>query len=171
MTATDGVAVREARAGDLEAMVALLDVLFSAEPEFVPDRAAQLRGLTQILADPAIGTLLIAERRGAVVGMVNLLYTVSTALGAPAALLEDVVVRAEERGRGVGGALLNAAVETARRRGCARITLHADAGNVAAQRFYRRAGFEASAMLPMRLHLRAERGGDLASVREPAAPG
>ena len=92
----------------------------------------------------------------AVVGMVSLLFMSSTALGGRAAVLEDMVVRPNARGRGAGSRLLHAAVEFAQLAGCRRITLLTDADNVAAQQFYSRHGFKRSAMIPMRLVLNGE---------------
>lgn len=153
MNDTASLVVTPATAQDLPAMCALLTALFAQEAEFAPDAAAQTRGLAAILAHPETGTLLVARRDGQVVGMVNLLYTVSTALGAPVALLEDMVVHAGARGDGVGARLLDAAIAAARGRGCRRITLLTDDANVAAQRFYARRGFVRSPMVPLRLAL------------------
>ena len=83
----------------------------------------------------------------------SLLYTVSTALGARVALLEDMVVAPDARGAGVGSALLAHAISFARKQGCRRITLLTDGANDAAQRFYARQGFGPSSMVPMRLAL------------------
>lgn len=144
---------REAIAADIPTMIRLLGYLFAQEAEFVPGKAAQRRGLEMILADPDASTLLVAEEAGQVIGMVSLLYTVSTALGARVALLEDMVVAPEVRNTGVGRELLEAAIARARADGCRRITLLTDGANTEAQRFYERAGFSASEMLPMRLML------------------
>jgi GNAT superfamily N-acetyltransferase len=86
--------------------------------------------------------------------MANLLYTVSTALGGKVGLLEDMVVRPEFRGQGVGLALLSAAIEYAQQVGCLRLTLLTDVDNLSAQQFYQRAGFAQSSMVPMRLSLK-----------------
>ncbi len=142
--------VTPATAADLPALCELLDLLFTQEAEFIPDRDAQTRGLRAILDDPSLGTLLVARDEDVLLGMVNLLWTVSTALGARVALLEDLVVAPEARGSGLGGELLEAAVCHARERGCRRITLLTDADNFRAQLFYRRHGFVASPMLPFR---------------------
>lgn len=144
---------REAIAADIPVMTRLLGHLFAQEAEFMPDEAAQRRGLEMILADPDSGSLLVAEEAGQVIGMVSLLYTVSTALGARVAILEDMVVAPEARNGGFGRALLDAAIARARADGCRRITLLTDGANTDAQRFYERAGFSASEMLPMRLML------------------
>lgn len=146
-------AVREATAANIPAMIGLLGHLFAQEAEFAPDEAAQRRGLEMIMSNPGAGCLLVAEDGGQVIGMVGLLYTVSTALGARVALLEDMVVAPEARNSGAGRALLDAAIARAKADGCRRITLLTDDDNEAAQRFYKRAGFSASDMLPMRLML------------------
>jgi len=90
--------------------------------------------------------------------MVNVLFTVSTALGTRVALLEDVIVDPTRRGQGLGGRLVDAAIAFAREAGCRRITLMTDADNADAQRFYRRHGFEASTMLTMRRGIEAAAG-------------
>jgi GNAT superfamily N-acetyltransferase len=145
--------VERAAAADIPALAELLATLFAQEAEFTPDAAAHRRGLANIVGQPEIGTILVAREHGAVVGMVNLLFTMSTALGARVALLEDMVVAPAARGRGIGGALLAQAIAHARAQGCKRITLLTDGVNEAAQRFYARHGFTASGMLPMRLAL------------------
>ncbi|MBV2134337.1 GNAT family N-acetyltransferase [Pseudomonas sp. MAP12] len=135
---------------DIPALCQLLDQLLAQEAEFTPDRAAQQRGLAAIIADPAVGEILVAVEDARIVAMVNLLYTISTALGARVALLEDMVVDAATRGAGVGSALLERAIAHAREIGCRRLTLLTDADNLAAQRFYGRQGFTHSAMRPLR---------------------
>ena len=145
--------VRLATLDDVPGLSGLLSVLFTQEAEFRPDPDAQASGLSLILGDPALGAILVAREQERLLGMVNLLYTVSTALGRRVALLEDMVVAPGARGRGIGHQLLTSAIAHARAAGSARITLLTDTDNVDAQRFYRRHGFAASPMLPMRLAL------------------
>lgn len=147
--------IARATAEDLEDLASLLTILFSQEAEFVPDRAAQLRGLERIVMNPEVGVILVARNAGRAVGMVNLLFTISTALGERVAILEDMVVTPEGRGGGLGSRLLEAAIGLAKAEGCRRITLLTDGSNVAAQRFYARQGFVLSDMVPMRLPLMA----------------
>ncbi len=138
---------------DVPVLCHLLDMLFTQEAEFQPDRVTQERGLASIIRDPQVGHILVARQGGEIIGMVNLLYTVSTALGGRVALLEDMVVVPETRGQGVGTQLLKQAIAFAKANGCLRITLLTDADNHVAQAFYRKQGFVASSMLPMRLML------------------
>ncbi|NJM11671.1 MAG: GNAT family N-acetyltransferase [Synechococcaceae cyanobacterium SM1_2_3] len=145
--------IEKATSADIPALSELLSALFSQEEEFTPNPEAQSKGLAQIINHPDAGAVLLARKGGQVVGMVNLLFTVSTALGERVALLEDMVVSSQERGVGVGTQLLVEAIAFARSHGCRRITLLTDRTNGAAQRFYGKQGFVASSMIPMRLAL------------------
>lgn len=146
--------ITPANASDIPALCALLDLLFSQEADFKPDHAAQTRGLTRIISSPEVGLIVVARQDGRVVAMVNLLYTISTALGDRVALLEDMVVCPNARGCGVGSRLLEQAIAFARLNGCKRITLLTDRANASAQHFYQKHGFGFSAMIPLRLSLR-----------------
>jgi len=143
----------EATPSDIPELCELLAVLFSQEAEFVPNREAQCKGLDLIIGNPQAGHILVARENGRVAAMVNLLYTVSTALGARVALLEDLVVLPDIRGSGIGSRLLEYAIEFARIHGCKRITLLTDQDNEPAQRFYQRHGFTVSPMIPFRLSI------------------
>lgn len=145
--------VEKATLADIVVLSDLLSVLFSQEAEFTPDSKAQQKGLARIINDPEIGTVLVAREGNQVVGMVNILFTVSTALGERVALLEDMVVFPEGRGSGVGTKLLYEAISSVRGQGCKRITLLTDRSNESAQRFYTKQGFAVSEMVPMRLSL------------------
>lgn len=145
--------IERADAGDIPALCGLLALLFSQEAEFKPDTGLQALGLEEIINNPERGQILTVRDRGRLTGMVNLLFTVSTALGGKVALLEDMVVLPEYRGTGAGSALLQAAVELAKTAGCRRITLLTDADNDGGQRFYQRHGFDFSSMKAMRLLL------------------
>jgi GNAT superfamily N-acetyltransferase len=150
--------VREARQADLEAMVELLGYLFKQEAEFAPAPAKQRRALSLILAQPSAGRLLVLTLGGKVLGMVSLLFTISTAEGGKCAWLEDLVVRPDQRGRGHGTRLLRAALDWARRQGITRITLLTDSDNAGARALYLRQGFSSSAMQPLRIHLTRKSG-------------
>jgi GNAT superfamily N-acetyltransferase len=145
--------IREAVRADIPQLCALLDELFAQESDFTPDARRQQRGLQLIVDNPDSGRIYCATQTGAVVGMVAILFTVSTAEGGRAAWLEDMVVHPDWRGRRIGGRLLNRALEEARASGCTRITLLTDGTNHNAMRFYSRAGFVRSAMAPFRLSL------------------
>ena len=145
--------VDKAQTADIPALVELLAALFAQEAEFAPDAEAQHRGLAAIIGNPDLGAILVLREGEGILGMVNLLYTVSTALGERVALLEDMVIAPQSRGKGYGSMLLSEALAFARKEGCKRITLLTDTNNLGAQRFYSKHGFQTSGMMPMRLFL------------------
>ncbi len=96
--------------------------------------------LTEIVASPAT-VLLMAEDEGRYVGSLTLvLFRIPTGMRA---WIEDVVVDESARGRGVGSALNVAAIERAQRVGARTVDLTSRPSREAANRLYRRLGFEA----------------------------
>ena len=145
--------ITPANTSDIPALCDLLGILFSQEADFNPNHEAQSRGLERIISSPETGLIVVARQDNQIIGMVNLLFTISTALGDRVALLEDMVVSPNARGSGVGSRLLEQAIQFARLNGCKRITLLTDSTNESAQRFYQKHGFGFSAMIPLRLSL------------------
>ena len=139
-----------AKEEDVDALSALLTLLFEQEAEFTPDAAKQHRGLSMIIGNPDVGEILTLKSDGQIIGMVSLLYTVSTALGARVAWLEDMIIHPQHRNSGAGTQLIQFAIDHARKNGCQRITLLTDHDNTAGQHFYSRNGFQLSSMTPMR---------------------
>jgi len=148
--------INQADLTDIPQLCILLDVLFSQEAEFKPNHELQARGLSKILNNEEIGVILVARDSDKVIGMVSILYTVSTALGERVGILEDFVVLPECRGKGVGSELISYALNFSKQKGCKRITLLTDDDNEDAHRFYLRFGFSRSPMVPFRLSLDTE---------------
>ena len=138
---------------DIPGLVELLNSLFEQEAEFEPNSETQSKALSKIILDPKIGIILIAKDDDKILGMVNLLFTESTALGSKVALLEDMVILSSSRGRGIGSQLIDYAISEAKKVGCKRITLLTDIENTKAQSFYQKKGFVKSKMTPYRLLL------------------
>lgn len=147
------IEIREAIPNDVLALCGLLEVLFSGEREFMPNVDVQKCALEMILSNPEVGKIFVCENDGEMIGMVSLLFTISTALGGKVAMLEDMVVAPLFQGKGFGKKLLAHAILEAKRLTCKRITLLSDTDNVKAHHFYEQFGFKYSPMLPMRLIL------------------
>ena len=89
--------------------------------------------------------LMVATSGAEVVGTLQLTFIPGLSRqGATRALIEAVRVRSDQRGSGLGGKLIEWAVETARSRGAAMVQLTTDASRVDAHRFYERLGFSAT---------------------------
>ena len=142
-----------AGSADLDAMADLLGELFTLEADFTPDRAKQLAALRWILDHPAHGRLFVLRDGDKVVGMANALISISTAEGGPVLILEDVILAANHRGGGHGRQLVEHVLGWAANEGMSRVTLLADKDNRAALDFYRRLGFEESALVVRRKKL------------------
>jgi ribosomal protein S18 acetylase RimI-like enzyme len=141
--------IRPAGSDDLPAMTRLLQELFTVETEFEVDAEKQRCGLQLLLEAPKAGVW-VAELHGRVVGMVTVQLAVSTAEGGLSGLLEDLVVSSAYRRRGLGKALLNAAVKWSREQGATRIQLLADGRNVPALIFYRKQDWKQTNMIALR---------------------
>lgn len=75
------------------------------------------------------------------VGLINCFEGFSTFAARPLLNIHDIVVRAERRAAGVGQALLRAAEDAARARGCCKLTLEVLSNNHRALASYARFGF------------------------------
>jgi len=95
--------------------------------------------LEAIVTNPQ-SVLFAAVADGVVVGSLTLaLYRIPTGVKA---WIEDVVVDESARGMGVGEALNRAAIDEAARRGAKNVSLTSRSSREAANRLYRRLGFE-----------------------------
>lgn len=150
----ENLRIEPATMDDLPELAELLFDLFSQEEDFVPDRERQMRGLRLIVEQPSRGRIFVLRSSNRIIGMINLLITISTAEGGFVLLLEDLVVHKDHRGQGYGAQLLNHAIDFAKKKDFLRITLLTDRPNKRSMRFYEKHGFVESGMVPMRLIFR-----------------
>ncbi len=100
------------------------------------------RNVALLIDDPLSDFLLVAEEKGGeAVGVVQLRYRLGVWRDGDDAWLEDVYVRGDAQGKGLGRALTEAAVEQARERGAKRIQLDVEEANATARAVYEKAGF------------------------------
>lgn len=145
--------VEPATLDDLPQLVELLGELFREEEDFQPDARKQELGLKLILEAPQRGRIFVLRTDHRILGMINLLFTISTAEGGMVVLMEDVVVHPQHRRQGFGSHLVEYAKDFAQKRGFKRITLLTDRISAKSQAFFAHHGFTMSSMVPMRLHL------------------
>ena len=142
--------LRKAKLDDIPDLCKLLNYLFEQEEEFKPNIEIQSEGLRKIITQSDVGVIVIAIDSSKLIGMVNILYTVSTALGSRVAILEDMVVSPKVRGKGVGSKLMSYSLDLAKKNSCKRITLLTDFDNDGAHKFYQQHGFIRSSMVAFR---------------------
>jgi len=146
------VRIELARKEHIEDMCDLLAQLFVIEKDFSPNREKQRKGLNLLLEDEK-SVVLIAKRNDKFIGMCTLQFLISTAEGGKVALLEDLVVDAKWRNKGIGSALLRAAEGYCKQHGISRITLLADKDNHNALNFYKKHQWQKANMVVLRRFL------------------
>lgn len=134
-----GLATRDATIEDAAAIAALMGELIASHDLPVPPQAQREAAVRRALADERV-TYIVATDDGALVGTVQALERFSTWANRPYGYLEDFVVAASWRSRGVGALLLEGLRRLAAERDWARIDLDTTAGSRQA-RFYEREGF------------------------------
>ena len=141
------VTVRDASRDDIPRIVALYrtDELTRKHSTAPPDDMAVEPGyyavFDAIAADPR-NRLLVAEHAGAVAGSFQLtLVPDMNPEGRDRAIIENVIVDAAVRARGIGSAMMRWAIEEARRRNCRQVALTSLNARTQAHRFYERLGF------------------------------
>ncbi len=161
---------------------------FSRENVIVAEHAGEVVGLASSLpahalrlAWPTVGRLMLRLR--GLLFLLRLLPTVfdlrgSTDTTPPEAYYLGILsVRADRRGRGIGGLLLAEVCRQAQAAGCDAVCLHAELDNDGARRFYARHGFAVTTEHPTP---RAARWGvagfaamrkDIAAMRKDVPPG
>src|SRR5258708_12971541 len=94
--------IESATLEDLPSLAQLLMDLFAQESDFRPDYNSQIRGLRLILEQPSRGRILVLRSAAQIIGMINLLFTISTAEGGFVILLEALIIHKDFRGQGFG---------------------------------------------------------------------
>lgn len=149
----NGVTIAPASEADIPELIDLLAVLFAIEQDFSPAPEKQRRGLAALLASPTGHIAIARDASSRAAGMATVQLVISTAEGAPSAWVEDVVVREDFRGQGLGRALLESVLEWARAQGAVRAQLLADLDNAPALAFYERIGWQPTRLGARRLML------------------
>ncbi|MEV4600979.1 GNAT family N-acetyltransferase [Amycolatopsis sp. NPDC049253] len=140
-----GITVRKARRDDVGAIVQMLvDDQLGATRDSTDDLEPYLRAFEAIDADPQ-QLLVVATSNDEPVATLQLTIIPGLARrGALRGQIEAVRVRSDHRSAGLGGDLVQWAIDECRRRGCALVQLTSDTSRTAAHRFYERLGFVAS---------------------------
>jgi GNAT superfamily N-acetyltransferase len=150
------IVVREATEADFEAVEGLWELLGEAQdshralPKAADADARFARAFRAALTDPQ-QTWLVAERGGSVVGMAFAHLERPSRMSDEAVLeLSRVVVTPDERGQGIGAALVARAEAFARECGASHLGVKVLVTNTAAAGFWARSGFEPNLLLSLR---------------------
>lgn len=142
--------IKKGKPKDIKGIIPLLEELFTQETEFVFEKSHHIKGLKKIMKNKKIGTIFVVKKK--VIACINVLYTISTALGGKVALLEDIIVSLAYQRKGIGTKLLRYVLVFLEKQKIKRITLLTDYDNIAAHQFYKKFSFVNSSMVVFRSH-------------------
>ena len=148
----ENISFRKAEIEDIPVLCELLWELFSQEVEFTPNKETQEKALKKIIEDN-IGDIFVAVKENKVIAMVNVLYTISTALGEKVAILEDMVVSQNYKNQKIGSSLIEFTLDYLKKNSFKRVTLLTDSDNFNAHNFYKKHEFTKSSMIVFRKSL------------------
>jgi GNAT superfamily N-acetyltransferase len=99
--------------------------------------------LAQILSDESLGRVWLIESGSETAGYLVLTFGFSLEFKGRDAFVDELFLRAEFRGRGLGKRALEVAAEACRESGARALHLEVERANAAAHELYRRSGFVA----------------------------
>ncbi len=140
------MSVRRARTEDLPAVVEAVAELLHELGGRSPSRPQMEAEVGALLDDESVGTLLVAEDDGSLVGVLGASWQRAIHVPGRYATIQDLWVHPEWRSRGVGAELVEALAAIAREQGVGRIEVGLPRESFAAiaktTAFYRGTGFE-----------------------------
>lgn len=136
----DDLAIRPAARAEVADVLALYQQA-DLDRETLPlDQAQAL--FDRIQSYPDYDLMVACTPEGGIVGTyLPLIMDKLGHLGAPAAVIDDVVVAPDRQGQGIGTAMMRDAVARARTRGCYKLMLSSNLSRERAHRFYEKLGF------------------------------
>ena len=112
--------IRRACATDEEQVFHLFSKLTSRQrtDQYRVDQETGHTVFRNIVENPSLGVILVAQEGDELLGVISLSYPVAIRCSGPYARIEEYIVDETNRGKGIGGLLLDAAIKEARNMGC-----------------------------------------------------
>lgn len=145
------ITCRRMTANDVPDAFDLLSIFLGEDEHYLAsskaygDRGTEgvMDALDLFLTRPELGFVWLAYDEKGVAGMCVICYAISTSLGALVAKLDDVSVKEDRRGKGIGTALMQQLKEELHRHRVMRIDVAVHNDNPEARVFYEKLGFRA----------------------------
>ena len=139
---TTEVSYRAAATSDIDCLLQLMLGLQQDDPWSVPFREEVVReSLRELLINPSVGRVFLICDADSCVGYVVVSFDFSLEYGGRNAWIDELFIRPELRGKGIGSKALDFAVQVARECDAKVLHLEVNRGNPAIN-LYRRHGFE-----------------------------
>ncbi|MBN1315605.1 MAG: GNAT family N-acetyltransferase [Anaerolineales bacterium] len=140
-----GASIRPATFNDEERILALMESIPDNSDHGPLDREKAQRRFREKLGFDVF----VAQHGKEIVGYLVLSFI--PALGGLRAWIDDVVVDSTYQRQGLGASLVEAAIQTASRRGATHLFVYAARGDTGAREFYRACGFDQDGVAPLRI--------------------
>lgn len=145
----------QAGANDIDLLITMMRQFYLLEQiPFQEDIARS--ALTTLVKDPALGWITLPMLEDTPAGYAVITYGFSLEFHGRFALLDELFIRAEYRGKGIGKQILQSLIQRCRGRGIAALRLEVDHENPRAQALYQKSGFQAHQRAIMTLWLQNE---------------
>jgi len=141
------IVIRKAKKSDLPAIRRLLAELIDAMDD---TECIDLRVATKIwehLLKDARSHFVVATARGTPVGLIHFTTRQTVLHRSPSAMIDELVVTKEYRGKGIGKQLVLSAIERCRQLGCCEVEVSTEQTNLKARKFYTKCGFDKTEIL------------------------
>lgn len=143
------ITCRKMRAADVHDAFHMLTTFLSEDEHYLASSKAYgdigMRGLNDaldlFLERPELGFVWMAFDENGAAGICVVCYAISTSMGSVVAKLDDVSVKQDRRGLGIGTDLLEQLKEQLRKESVTRIDVAVHKDNPEAKRFYEKLGF------------------------------
>jgi len=143
------ITCRRMRAADVREEFEMLSKFLTADEHYLASSAAYgdqgVKGLNDaldlFLERPELGFVWMAFDEKGAAAVCVVCYAISTSMGSVVAKLDDVSVKEDRRGMGIGSQLMEQLKSELRREGVTRIDVAVHMENPEARRFYEKSGF------------------------------
>jgi ribosomal protein S18 acetylase RimI-like enzyme len=132
---------KPATTGDIEALIAMMRELYAHDGSAFDDANAR-RALLGLIGDETFGRVFLIGVTGQVAGYAVLTFGYSLEFHGRDAFVDELFLRDEYRGQGIGKRALRFLTEVCAAEGVSALHLEVERANTAAQAVYRKFGFE-----------------------------
>jgi GNAT superfamily N-acetyltransferase len=135
------ITIERASLDDVEVLLELLHQQFNEHGIGFSGKVLK-NAISEMITNQNLGFFLITREGGPITGMAAISFAWVLEHGGKSAWLDELYVLPENRGSGIGGMLIEKAVEEATQEGCLAIDLEVDQEHHRVERLYARLGFE-----------------------------
>lgn len=139
------IKIRRAKEKDIGEILNLLYQLQRPKPKTASENTAFRKRILQYL-DEKDKEIIVAEQNSRIIGLVSIMLLPRLNRTKLELYIPELVISEDHRGLGVGKSLMESCVNTARKKKCFRIRLESGNQRKGAHLFYKRIGFEQSAL-------------------------